>query len=55
MEKICLHCEWWVEEDETGTYDHKEAVKENKGFCLIKDLFTYKESKDSCDCFREED
>lgn len=55
MDKICLHCEWWVNANEKGNYEHKEAVKENKGFCLIEDLFTYKNSNDTCLCFRAED
>ena len=31
-------------------FQHYQAVKENKGFCLVQDLFTMKESDDKCDC-----
>ena len=31
-------------------FQHCQAVKENKGFCLIQDLFTMKEPDDECDC-----
>lgn len=31
-------------------FQHYQAVKENKGFCLVQDLFTMKESDDECDC-----
>jgi hypothetical protein len=51
MEQTCRYCTWWVEE--TGDYQdfqHYQAVKENKGFCLVQDLFTMKESDDECDC-----
>jgi hypothetical protein len=46
----CKNCDWWVNEDEQGNYEHSEAVKQNKGFCIVQDLFTYKECKDECDC-----
>ena len=51
MDNNCRFCTWWVEE--TGDYQdfqHYQAVKENKGFCLVQDLFTMKESDDECDC-----
>ena len=39
-ERVCNNCEWFVEETETiGDYQHKEAVKKGKGFCLLEDLF----------------
>lgn len=49
-EKKCLNCAWFVnEEDLPCVYTHKEAVRMNKGFCLLKPLFTYKEpSTPSC-------
>lgn len=56
MTKTCLHCEWFVEETETiGDYQHSEAVKKKRGFCLIQDLFTMVEPNDGCDDWREED
>ena len=30
-------------------FQHYQAVKENKDFCLVQDLFTMKESDDECD------
>ena len=48
---ICRKCSWWVEETEViGEYEHSEALKQNKGFCLVQDLFTNKEPDDECDC-----
>lgn len=50
-ERICKICTWWVEETDTiGEYEHKEALKQNKGFCLLQDLFTNKDPNDKCDC-----
>lgn len=42
-----------MEETETiGDYQHSEAVKKQKGFCLIKDLFTMQEPSDeACEDF----
>lgn len=51
MDCTCRYCTWWVEE--TGDYQdfqHYQAVEENKGFCLVQDLFTMKEPDDECDC-----
>lgn len=37
----CNSCGWFVEETEIiGDWRHSEAVKKQKGFCLIQDLFT---------------
>lgn len=37
----CKNCTWFVEETESiGDYQHEEAKRRKKGFCLIKDLFT---------------
>lgn len=48
---MCKYCTWWVNETETiGDYQHEEARKQNKGFCLLQDLFTYKKPDDFCDC-----
>lgn len=48
---ICRKCSWWVEETKViGEYEHSEALKQNKGFCLVQDLFTTKEPDDKCDC-----
>lgn len=49
----CNNCTWFVEETETiGDYQHEEAVKRQKGFCLIQDLFTVVEPDDeSCSDF----
>ena len=50
MKKICNSCEWFVEETNTiGDYRHEEAVKNQKGFCLLKDLYTMVEPSD-CAC-----
>ena len=55
--KTCNTCEWFVEEtNKIGDYQHKEAKEKGKGFCLIKDLFTYAESSDkACKEYRQED
>lgn len=51
MDTKCKNCTWWVEEtDKIGEYEQKEALKQNKGFCLLQDLFTMKEPDDECDC-----
>ena len=51
MDTKCKICTWWVEEtDKIGEYEHEEALKQNKGFCLLQDLFTMKEPDDECDC-----
>lgn len=43
----CINCEWFVEETESiGNYQHSEAVKNRRGFCLIKDLYTMQEPDD---------
>lgn len=43
----CNNCTWFVEETKTiGDYQHEEAVKRQKGFCLIQDLFTVVEPDD---------
>lgn len=43
----CNNCTWFVEETKTiGDYQHSEAVKRKRGFCLIKDLFTMQEPDD---------
>ena len=38
----CNTCQWFVAEmdGKPGDYQHAEAVKEQKGFCLMQDLFT---------------
>mgnify|MGYP003402766429 FL=1 len=36
--------------DSKEDFQYYQAVKENKGFCLVQDLFTMKESDDECDC-----
>ena len=46
--KCCQNCRWWMYEDEQMEWNHESAVQENKGFCVIKDLFTYTESSDVC-------
>lgn len=41
-ERTCRTCQWLVEEtDKVGEWKHEEALKQKKGFCLLKDLFTY--------------
>ena len=56
-DRTCLHCEWFVEETENiGDYQHSEAIKKQKGFCLVQDLFTVVEPDDKgCEDWREED
>lgn len=44
----CQNCRWWMYEDEQMEWNHESAVQENKGFCVIKDLFTYTEPSDVC-------
>ena len=53
----CNTCEWFVEETDTvGDYQHTEAVKRSKGFCLVKDLFTPAMPQDkACKDYRKED
>lgn len=52
----CNNCTWFVEETKTiGDYQHEEAVKRKRGFCLIKDLFTIQESDDeACSDFNDD-
>lgn len=53
----CNFCSWFVEEveNEIGNYQHKEAVRLGRGFCLIKDLFTHAEANDkACADFNED-
>ncbi len=41
MRKTCNDCGWFVAEtNKIGKWSHLEAVKNQKGFCLIQDLFT---------------
>ena len=43
----CNTCKWFVEEtDKIGDWQHSEAVKKQKGFCLVQDLFTNVEPND---------
>lgn len=53
MENTCLNCEWFVEETKIiGDFQHKEAVKNKKGFCLLKDLYTMQNPDDeACESF----
>lgn len=53
----CNTCTYFVEEtDEIGDYQHAEAVKQQKGFCLMQDLFTdVKPSDKACDEYEEEE
>ena len=49
---ICNNCKWFVAEmdGKPGDYQHAEVVKEQKGFCLIQDLFTdVKPNDEACD------
>ena len=53
----CNFCSWFGEEveNEIGNYQHKEAVRLGRGFCLIKDLFTMQKPTDkACKDFNEE-
>lgn len=46
-ERVYNNCRWFVEETDTiGDYQHEEAVRLGKGFCLIQDLFTNVEPAD---------
>lgn len=52
----CSECQWYVEEDtRSGRYEHEEALKQGRGFCLIQDLFTDKEPfEEACEDFRSD-
>ena len=55
--KTCNSCSWFVEEveNEIGNYQHEEAVRLGRGFCLIKDFFTMQKPTDkACKDFNEE-
>lgn len=53
MKKICNSCEWFVEETNTiGDYQHEEAVKNQKGFCLLQDFYTMVEPSDACEDYK---
>lgn len=56
MKRTCESCRWFVEE--TGInwdYSHKEAKRLGKGFCLVQNLFTNRESGDkACKEYLEE-
>ena len=53
--KSCKTCDWWVNEGEViGDYDHRFAVEQNKGFCLIRDLFYMTEPDFSCRAYRSD-
>ena len=57
-EKImtCSECQWYVEENtRSGRYEHEEALKQGRGFCLIQDLFTDKEPfEEACEDFKSD-
>ncbi len=48
-------CRYFVEEtDKIGDWQHSEAVKKQKGFCLVKDLFTtVKPDYKACDEYKD--
>ena len=49
----CKSCEWWVYEGTViGDFDHRHAVAANKGFCVLRDLFTYTDPKFKCTAYR---
>lgn len=42
------------EADKIGDWQHSEAVKKQKGFCLVKDLFTtVKPDYKACDEYKD--
>lgn len=52
--QTCNNCAYFVEEKANGigVYSHLEAVKKQKGFCLVKDFFTEQLPKDTaCTAF----
>ena len=53
---LCKNCTWFVNETSTiGDYTNEEALKQQKGFCLIKDLFTYVDFEDeACEDFNND-
>ena len=56
-EKTCNTCQWFVAEmdGKPGDYQHAEAVKEQKGFCLVQDLFTDVKPKDeACEDYADD-
>jgi hypothetical protein len=52
----CSECQWYVEENtRSGRYEHEEALKQGRGFCLIQDLFTDKEPfEEACEDFKND-
>lgn len=43
----CNNCTWFVEEtEELLNFQHSQAVENQRGFCLLKDLFTMQEPDD---------
>lgn len=52
----CSECQWYVEENtRSGRYEHEEALRQGRGFCLIQDLFTDKEPFDeACEDFKND-
>ena len=50
--ETCKNCGWWVNEGDTiGVYSHEDAIKQQKGFCLREDLFTYTDKDSHCNDF----
>jgi hypothetical protein len=56
-ERVCKNCEWWVneEDDDIGNFTHRAAIETGKGFCLIRDLYTYTDMDFYCRGFRRQD
>ena len=42
----CNNCTWFVDEEIPGDYSHETAKRLQKGFCLLKDLFTMQKPDD---------
>lgn len=53
---LCKNCTWFVNETSTiGDYNHEEALKQQKGFCLSRDFFTYVDLEDeTCEDFNND-
>ena len=44
--KTCNNCTWFVDEKTIGNYEHDLAVKNQRGFCLVKELYTMQKPDD---------
>lgn len=54
--RTCRTCEWFVEETvEIGYFSHRYAKEKGSGFCVLAELFTYKEATEkACKEYQKE-